>query len=207
MTAFATIEELKNRINDTIYANETGLITAEDLQECLHDMIDTLDAIGGSGEGGDLSTLESANSLAQIYAGAAKVATESWVGTQGFIPAAQKGANSGIAPLDSGGKVPAANLPSYVDDVVEYANAAAFPTVGETGKIYVAIDSSLTYRWSGSVYVLISASAAAASSVATTNFWIGQESGYLVIKYNNVVIARINSAGLFEAVDHKNGIG
>lgn len=52
-----------------------------------------------------------------------------------------------------GGKVPAAQLPSYVDDVLEFANLAAFPNPGEAGKIYVAIDTNKTYRWSGSVYV------------------------------------------------------
>lgn len=57
-----------------------------------------------------------------------------------------------------GGKVPAAQLPSYVDDVLEYANLAAFPATGESGKIYVALDTNLTYRWSGSAYVEISPS-------------------------------------------------
>lgn len=52
-----------------------------------------------------------------------------------------------------GGKVPASQLPSYVDDVLEYTNLAAFPTTGETGKIYVALDTNETYRWSGSAYV------------------------------------------------------
>lgn len=54
------------------------------------------------------------------------------------------------------GKVPASQLPSYVDDVLEYANLAAFPVTGETGKIYVAIDTGNSYRWSGSVYTKIS---------------------------------------------------
>ena len=57
-----------------------------------------------------------------------------------------------------GGLVPANQLPSYVDDVLEFANLAAFPVTGTTGKIYVAIDSGLIYRWSGSVYVEISSS-------------------------------------------------
>ena len=55
-----------------------------------------------------------------------------------------------MAELDSGGKVPASQLPSYVDDVVEVANFASLPVTGETGKIYVTIDNNLTYRWSGS---------------------------------------------------------
>ena len=57
-----------------------------------------------------------------------------------------------------GGKVPSDQLPSFVDDVVEYANLAAFPVTGESGKIYVAIDTRKTYRWSGSAYVEISPS-------------------------------------------------
>lgn len=67
-----------------------------------------------------------------------------------------KGAANGYAPLDSSSKVPAANLPSYVDDVLEFANLAAFPVTGESGKIYVALDSNKTYRWSGSAYVEVS---------------------------------------------------
>ena len=55
-----------------------------------------------------------------------------------------------------GGKVPADQLPSYVDDVVESANIASLPTVGEGGKIYVTLDTNKTYRWSGSSYVEIS---------------------------------------------------
>lgn len=54
-----------------------------------------------------------------------------------------------------GGKVPPKQLPSYVDDVLEFANLAAFPVTGETGKIYVALDTNKTYRWSGSAYVQI----------------------------------------------------
>lgn len=52
-----------------------------------------------------------------------------------------------------GGLIPAAQLPGYVDDVLEFANLASFPATGETGKIYVAIDTNAQYRWSGSVYV------------------------------------------------------
>lgn len=52
-----------------------------------------------------------------------------------------------------GGKVPASQLPSYVDDVLEFANLTTFPVTGETGKLYVALDSNKIYRWSGSVYI------------------------------------------------------
>lgn len=66
------------------------------------------------------------------------------------------GANSGVCPLDSGGKVPSANLPAYVDDVLEYANLAAFPGTGTASILYVAIDTGHIYRWSGSAYVDLS---------------------------------------------------
>lgn len=54
------------------------------------------------------------------------------------------------------GKVPAAQLPAFVDDVIEAANFAALPATGEGGKIYVTLDSEKTYRWGGSAYVEIS---------------------------------------------------
>jgi hypothetical protein len=61
---------------------------------------------------------------------------------------------SGKCPLVEG-KVPSANLPSFVDDALEFANLAAFPVTGESGKIYIAINDNTIYRWTGSIYVLI----------------------------------------------------
>ena len=72
---------------------------------------------------------------------------------------------SSKADLDNSGKVPAFQLPSYVDDVIESANLAALPSTGETGKIYVTLDNNKTYRWSGSTYVEISASPGSTDSV------------------------------------------
>lgn len=66
-----------------------------------------------------------------------------------------------------GGKVPSAQLPAYVDDVLEYANLAAFPATGESGKIYVALNTNLTYRWSGTAYVEISKSLALGETADT----------------------------------------
>jgi hypothetical protein len=57
-----------------------------------------------------------------------------------------------------GGLVPAEQLPSYVDDIIEVANYAALPDPGEAGKIYITLDTGNSYRWSGSVYVDFSAS-------------------------------------------------
>ena len=83
-----------------------------------------------------------------------------WNGKQsalGYTPenSANKGANNGYAGLDSTGKVPSSQLPSYVDDVLEFANLASFPITGESGKIYIALDTNLEYRWSGTIYVNI----------------------------------------------------
>lgn len=75
------------------------------------------------------------------------------------------GAANGLAELDSNGKVPSSQLPSFVDDVEEYANLAAFPVTGESGKIYIALDSNLTYRWGGTTYVEISPSLALGETI------------------------------------------
>lgn len=77
------------------------------------------------------------------------------------------GEPNGIAGLDSMGKVPSSQLPSYVDDVIEKPALEAFPTTGEAGKIYVALDTNLTYRWSGSTYTEISASLALGETSST----------------------------------------
>lgn len=56
------------------------------------------------------------------------------------------------------GEVPSDQLPSYVDDVLEFESTAAFPAEGEVGKIYVALDTNYTYRWSGTAYVQVGGS-------------------------------------------------
>lgn len=58
------------------------------------------------------------------------------------------------------GKIPAAQLPSYVDDVLEATSVASFPLTGESGKIYVDTTTNITYRWTGSIYTEISKSLA-----------------------------------------------
>lgn len=78
-----------------------------------------------------------------------------------------KGQPGGLAELDSTGKVPAAQLPSYVDDVLEYSTKAQFPQIGETGKIYVSKDTNLTYRWTGTQYLEISQSLALGETSST----------------------------------------
>ena len=84
-----------------------------------------------------------------------------------YVAKTSVGANSGIAELDATGKVPSSQLPSFVDDVLEYSSQSAFPTTGEAGKIYIAQDTNKTYRWSGSAYVEISASLALGETSST----------------------------------------
>lgn len=83
------------------------------------------------------------------------------------VKRSEMGKAGGVATLDSGGKVPASQLPGFVDDVQEYASKSAFPGTGETGKIYVAMDSNLTWRWSGTAYVEISKSLALGETSST----------------------------------------
>lgn len=70
-----------------------------------------------------------------------------------YVAQTEVGAANGVASLDSSGLVPSSQLPSYVDDVLEYANEASFPGTGETGKLYVDLSDNSVHRWSGSAYV------------------------------------------------------
>lgn len=85
----------------------------------------------------------------------------------GAIATTTKGVANGVAELDSAGKVPSSQLPSFVDDVLEYTAKANFPTTGEAGKIYVDKTTNLTWRWSGSAYVEISPSLALGETSST----------------------------------------
>lgn len=76
-------------------------------------------------------------------------------------------AEVGAVPLGADGLIASSYLPSYVDDVLEAADKNSFPAAGETGKIYVALDTNLTYRWSGSAYVEISPSLALGETSGT----------------------------------------
>lgn len=87
----------------------------------------------------------------------------------GYTPIAptEKGVANGVAELDENGIVPSSQLPSYVDDVLEYPSASGFPATGESGKIYIAQDTNLTYRWGGSAYTEISKSLALGTTSST----------------------------------------
>lgn len=85
----------------------------------------------------------------------------------GKLDVTLKGANNGLAELDANGKVPSSQLPSYVDDVIEYNDFSSFPQEGESGKIYIDKATDITYRWGGSSYVAIGSSLALGETSTT----------------------------------------
>lgn len=140
---------LENKISETQARDEA--VAAAELAVSIVD-----DAISAATDAGTAAGTAAGTSAGTAAANAALATKEN---------ISAKGAASGYAPLDSTSKVPAINLPSYVDDVVEGANLAAFPVTGESGKIYVALDTNRTYRWSGSTYVEISPSPGSTDAV------------------------------------------
>ncbi len=103
------------------------------------------------------------NRASSVIAGGG-YATMSWVTLQGYLTSSSlvgyemlsnKGVANGYAPLNSSAQIDSVYLPSYVDDVLEYNNLAAFPATGETGKIYIDKSNGKQYRWSGSAYISI----------------------------------------------------
>lgn len=125
--------------------------------------------------GGNYLTLTDTDAIQEIVAGKAAAShthgqsdiTGLETALAGKISTSAKGANGGVAELNANGKVPSSQLPSYVDDVLSYNSASAFPATGEDGKIYIAKDTNLSYRWGGSEYVVISPSLALGSTSST----------------------------------------
>lgn len=110
----------------------------------------------------------------------------------GYTPenAANKGIANGYASLDGAGLVPSTQLPSYVDDVLEYADLASLPATGTTGKIYVTLDTNKIYRWSGTVYVEISSSAGGGGTWGSITGTLSNQ-----VDLQNALDAKQNSLG------------
>lgn len=83
------------------------------------------------------------------------------------IPISQKGVANGVAELDENGIIKTSQLPSFVDEIIEADSKSDFPTTGESSKIYIALDTNLTYRWAGTQYVEISPSIALGETSST----------------------------------------
>ena len=112
-----------------------------------------------SGNSGTATKLETARNINGVSFDGSVDITINAVDSTARVASSLLGAADGVATLDANGKVPSTQLPSFVDDVLEYANLASFPATGETGKIYVSLANNKTYRWSGSVYVYITSGA------------------------------------------------
>jgi hypothetical protein len=127
----------------------------------------TVSSVGATGPAG-------AAGAAGAQGPAGPAGTTSWTGITDkpatFTPSSHSHAISDVTGLQTaldgkqasgtyatlvGGTVPSTQLPSYVDDVLEFAATANFPATGESGKIYVATGTGKVYRWSGSAYVEI----------------------------------------------------
>ena len=115
-----------------------------------------------------------------------------------YIPLSQKGRAGGVVPLDNYGLISSMYLPSYVDDVLEYSTFSALPATGESGKIYVTLDTNLTYRWSGTSYVEISKSLALGETADTA--YAGNKG-----KENRDSINRLKNATFWGATYQANG--
>ena len=116
-----------------------------------------------------------------------------------YIPTSKMGIASGVATLDTTGKVPSAQLPSYVDDVLEYDKLASFPETGETGKIYIAKDTNVTYRWGGTEYVEISASLALGTTSSTAYYG---DKGKVAYEHSQSAHARTDATATAASTDN-----
>lgn len=121
--------------------------------------------------------------------------------------AANKGVADGYASLDSAGRVPSTQLPAYVDDVLEYANLASFPVGGEIGKIYVALDTNKTYRWSGSTYIYITSGAVDSVAGKTGVVTLVKADVGLANVDNTADLDKPISTATQSALDNKSNVG
>ena len=164
-----TIEDIADKVVDINPQAQADWTEADNSDPSYIQNKPTLATVATSGDYDDLTnkpTIPAAqvNSDWNSVSGVSEILNKPTLGT-----AASKntGVANGVAELDSNGLVPTSQLPAYVDDVLEYASRSAFPATGETGKIYVALDTNLTYRWGGSEYVEISPSLALGETSST----------------------------------------
>ena len=137
--------------------NVTGLKSAAYTESTAYDAAGTGAAAAKAVQGDTSNTVKDVEDLANAAQATANAA----------IPATEKGANNGVATLDGTGKIPSAQLPASVDEIIEAESFDTLPEDGEESKIYVTLDDNKTYRWGGSSYVEISASVALGETTGT----------------------------------------
>lgn len=160
------------------YSKPSAGIPKSDLAQAVQDSLDAADAAlpkaGGTMSGNIAMGGNKVTGLG-VPSADADAATKKYV-DDNFMDVDLKGAANGVAELDANGKVPAAQLPSFVDDVIEgYLDSGVFykesahttAITGETGKIYMDLETNKTYRWGGSAYAEISESLALGETSST----------------------------------------
>jgi len=201
-----TAEDIQDVVGG-IVANSSNISMSYDdaLNKISSDLIDTTVTAGAYGLAGSVPSITvdakgrlTAASNVSIAIAASQV-TDFSAAADARI-SAQKAQPSGLATLDATGKVPAAQLPSFVDDVLEFSDLASFPVTGENGVIYVAIDNNKTYRWSGSTYIEISPSAV--TSVFGRSGVISAQSGdYSAAQVSNTPAGSLSSVTVQAAIN------
>lgn len=161
-----TVKRIKQAVTSLTYTSDNYTpLAASAVPTLKSDIIDDVstmidDAVSGAQTDLDAEIKTINSSIDALQADVASVKTS-------YVKNSSIGIASGVASLGADGRVPSSQLPSYVDDVVEGDSLTDFPKVGEAGKIYVALDTNKTYRWSGSNYVEISASLAIGTTAST----------------------------------------
>lgn len=139
-----------------------------------------------SGNAGTATTLATARNINGVSFNGSADITINAVDSTDRVASSLVGAANGVAPLGSDSRISSTYLPSYVDDILEYTDLAGFPVTGETGKIYIALDTNRPYRWSGSIYVVITGGSGAVDSVAG-------RTGVVTLTSTDVGLANVNN--------------
>ena len=114
------------------------------------------------------------------------------------------GVATGVATLDENGIVPSSQLPSFVDDVLEFDLKDNFPTTGEPGKIYIAKDSNRTYRWDENQYRELSVSLALGETSTTAYAGDkGKDISDKLAKVRSTQLSHIKDTDTFSATAEK----
>lgn len=162
-TASGIEKQLIGSAADIVEIDSIEGLEATNVQEALEELKDIADTGGVTGVKG---SAETSYRKGNVNITATNIGLGN-VTNDAQVKRSEMGKASGVATLGTDGKVPSSQLPSYVDDVLEYDKKTSFPTTGSAGIIYIAKDTNITYRWSGSAYVEISSSLALGETSST----------------------------------------